>query len=150
MADSIIGEFLNTVGDAITSVVTGIPILQFALNLIPIVLIVAFFLFILVLVARWLGVEMKFFSGLVKHPTIFTVLILLIIIIMLIANSGGLDFIMGRTNYTGELGVPTENLTAEDLANPMVTLAQPQIAGTLLILTVFAMVTFMVTHVKKK
>lgn len=121
---------------------------EFILNFIPLVIILAFFLFIGVLLSEWLGIKPEFFINLMKQPGIFIPVILIILILVMIAQSGGLDLIAGRTNFTGDLGVPTENITAEDLANPGTLLAQPQVAGTLLILAVFAVITYMVTQKK--
>ena len=121
---------------------------SFILNFIPLVIVLAFFLFVAILLAEWIGVKPEFFAGMIKQPAIVIPLVLVILILIMVAQSGGMDFILGRTNYTGDLGVPTEDLTPEDLANPMVVLAQPQIAGTILLLVVFTVITFMVTQKK--
>ena len=150
MADSGVVQVIDGISSFINSIASRIPILDFTLSLIPLVIVVAFFLFILVIVMKWLGVEDKFFSDLMKKPEVFVPMLILIMIIMLIANAGGLDLMMGRTNYTGPMGVPTEEITPEDLANPGILLAQPQVAGTLLLLAVFAVVTFMISQKAKK
>ena len=140
--------------NAIVSIAIGIVIAlswgarNFILDFIPLVIILAFFIFVGVLVGEWIGIKPEFFANLIKQPAIFIPVILIVLVLVMIGNSGGLDFIMGRTNFTGNIGVPTENLTAEDLANPAIVLAQPQIAGSILLLAVFAVVTFMITQKK--
>lgn len=121
---------------------------SFILNFIPLLIVLAFFLFVAILLIEWIGVKPDFFTDLMKQPAVLIPSILIILVLVMIAQSGGLDLISGRANYTGEIGVPTDNITAEDLTNPMVVLTQPQIAGTLLLLTVFAVISFMITQKK--
>jgi len=121
---------------------------NFIVNFILLVIILAFFIFVGVLLAEWLGIKPDFFVDLLKQPAILIPVVLIILVLVMVAQAGGMEFIAGRANFTGDLGVPTENITAADLANPMVVLAQPQIAGTLLLLAVFAVITFMITQKK--
>ncbi|MBN1923299.1 MAG: hypothetical protein JW791_00890 [Nanoarchaeota archaeon] len=140
--------------NALISIAVGIIIAlswsarNFILNFIPLVIILAFFMFIMVLLAQWLGLEPKFFINIMNQPAIIIPVVLIVLVLIMVAQSGGLDFIMGRANYTGDIGIPTEDLTPQDLANPAIVLAQPQIAGTLIVLAVFAVVTYMVTQKK--
>jgi hypothetical protein len=121
---------------------------SFILNFIPLVIILAFFLFVAVLLAEWVGVKPDFLINLMQQPAILIPVVLILLVLVMVAQSGGMDFVMGRANFTGEIGTPTEEITAEDLANPAVVLAQPQVAGTLLLLVVFAVVTYMITQQK--
>jgi hypothetical protein len=119
---------------------------MFLLNFIPIVIILAFFVFVVVLVLEWLGVDPKQLIGMIMHPGVFIPLLLVIFVLIMLAMSGGLDVMLGRTNYTGAIGVPTGQETPEDFANPLFALAQPEVAGAVLILAILAVITYMITQ----
>ncbi len=121
---------------------------DFIFNFVPLVIVLALFLFIALLLYEWVGVEPKFFVSLFKSPAIFIPMVIIILVLVLVGNMGGLSLIIGETNYTGPMGVPSDQVTPEDLANPAMVLAQPQVAGTILIFTVFAVVGFMITQGK--
>lgn len=140
--------FMDGISGFVNEIATRIPILQFVLNLVPLLIIGSFFFMIIVIILKWLGVEDKFFSNLLTQPTILIPLVIFVIVLLLLAQAGGLDVMLGRTNYTGPMGVPTEDITQEDLANPGILLTQPQIAGTLMLFAVFAVVTYMISQKK--
>jgi hypothetical protein len=94
------------------------------------------------------GIEKDFLVNVVKSPAILIPISIILLVLIMIGMNGGLDLILGYTNYTGPMGVPTENITAQDLANPAVVLTQPSVAGAILVLVVFAVVSFMVTQKK--
>lgn len=148
MAESVVTSVIQGLSDFFYNIGLQVPLLQFIFNLVPLLIIGAFFLLIILIITKWLGVEDKFFVNLITQPAVLIPLIIFVVVIILIAQAGGLDLMLGRTNYTGPMGVPTENLTKEDLANPGILLTQPQIAGTLMLFAVFAVVTYMISQQK--
>jgi len=140
--------------NAIISIAIGIimalsfPAGQFLMNFVPLAIVLAFFVFIALLISQWVGIEKDFLVNVVKSPAILIPISIILLVLIMIGMNGGLDLILGYTNYTGPMGVPTENITAQDLANPAVVLTQPSVAGAILVLVVFAVVSFMVTQKK--
>jgi len=140
--------------NALISIAIGVimalsfPAGQFLMNFIPLAIILAFFIFIALLLTQWVGIKPDFIINVVQNPAILIPIAIILLILIMIGMNGGLDLMMGYTNYTGQMGVPTENITAQDLANPAILLTQPQVAGAMLILVVFAVIAFMITQKK--
>ena len=137
--------------NAIISIAIGLVtvfsfhIIDFFQNFLPIVIILSMFIFVGVLMTGWMGLDPKFLIDMMKNPAVFIPAVLLIFVLVIIGYQGGLDLLTGDANYTGPMGKPVENYTAEDLANPAVLLAQPQVVGAIFLLAIFGVVSFMVT-----
>ncbi|MDD2678583.1 MAG: hypothetical protein PHG04_03515 [Candidatus Nanoarchaeia archaeon] len=121
---------------------------NFLMNFIPLVIVLAFFLFIALLLTQWVGLSPEFLIGTVKNPAVLIPMVIILLILIMIGFSGGLNLLLGYEEYSGPIGVSSENLTAQDLGNPAVLLTQPQVAGALLVLVVFAVISFMITQKK--
>lgn len=140
--------------NALISIAIGIvmalsfPAGQFLMNFIPLAIVMAFFIFIALLLTQWVGMDNKFIVDVIKNPAILIPTAIILLVLIMIAFSGGLDLILGEVEYEGPLGTPTDELTPQDLANPAVVLAQPAVAGTMLVLVVFAVISFMITQKK--
>jgi hypothetical protein len=140
--------------NAIISIAIGIvmalsfPAGQFLMNFVPLAIVLAFFIFIALLLTQWVGIKQDFLVEVVKSPALLIPISIILLVLIMIGMNGGLDLIMGNTNYTGFMGIPSENITAQDLANPAVVLTQPSVAGAMLVLVVFAVVAFMITQKK--
>ncbi|MFA5303983.1 MAG: hypothetical protein WC393_05635 [Candidatus Nanoarchaeia archaeon] len=140
--------------NALVSIAIGVimalsfPAGQFLMNFVPLAIILAFFIFIALLLTQWVGIEPKFIIDTVKNPAILIPVAIILLVLIMISMNGGLDLLTGATNYTGIMGVPSGEVTAEDLANPAILLTQPQVAGAILVLVVFAVVAFMITQKK--
>jgi succinate dehydrogenase hydrophobic anchor subunit len=140
--------------NALLSIAIGIimalsfPAGQFLMNFIPLAIILAFFIFIALLLTQWVGIKPEFIIDVVKNPAILIPIAIILLVLIMIGLNGGLDLMSGATNYTGSLGIPSGNVSVEDLANPAILLTQPQVAGAILVLVVFAVVAFMITQKK--
>ncbi|VVB75157.1 Uncharacterised protein [Candidatus Tiddalikarchaeum anstoanum] len=121
---------------------------NFLLNFIPIIIVAAFFIFVGLLLLEWVGVKPDFVVNILQQPAVFIPVLLLLFVLVMVGLNGGLDFIVGRTNFTGTIGPASNEITPEDLANPAIVLAQPQVAGAILILAIMAAITYMITQKK--
>lgn len=140
--------------NALVSIAIGLvmalnfPAGQFLMNFVPLAIILAFFLFIALLLTQWAGMDPKDIVNIIKNPAVLIPAAIVLLVLIMIGMNGGLDLLTGATNYTGIMGVPSGEVTAEDLANPAILLTQPQVAGAILVLVVFAVVSFMITQKK--
>ncbi|MDD4353702.1 MAG: hypothetical protein PHN56_04555, partial [Candidatus Nanoarchaeia archaeon] len=114
------------------------PAGQFLMNFIPLAIVLAFFLFIALLLTQWAGMDAAYITNVIKNPAVLIPMSIILLVLIMIGMNGGLDLMLGYTNYTGSLGVPSGEITAADLANPAVLLTQPQVTGAILVLVVFA------------
>lgn len=118
-------------------------------NSLMVVMIIMFFAFVALIVMSWLNLDIEFVLNIVKEPYVLVPALIVIMLVYSVMSSGVLDPLIERvSNQTGMDLPSTEVESPEDLGNPVTVLAQPQITGTLLILIVFAVISYMITRQK--
>lgn len=118
-------------------------------NSLMVFMLLLFFAFVVLLLKTWLNLDIKIIFDFVKQPYVLVPGILFLIVGYSLISSGVLDPLMERIqNQTGMDMPTTEVESAADLTNPMTVLSQPQVIGSVLILSVFAAITYMITRRK--
>jgi len=114
-------------------------------NILPVMGVILFFSFLLLTLSNWAGIDPSFSRSISTNPAILIPVALLVVVVVAVIASGGMDFINGEFNMTGSLGTSQENITVDDMNDLGTVFTQPQVAGTVILLILFAVVSFMMT-----
>ena len=87
--------------NAIISVAVGIVMAlsfsagQFLMNFVPLAIVLAFFVFIALLITQWVGIEKEFLVSVVKSPALLIPVAIILLVLIMIGMNGGLDLLLG-------------------------------------------------------
>lgn len=115
------------------------------INMLPLIGVLFFFSFITLTLSKWAGLDPSFSKNISTNPAILIPVAILVVVVVAVIASGGADFITGDFNMSRDLGTPSDNLTVSDMNDIGTVLTQPQVAGTVILLILFAVVSFMMT-----
>lgn len=121
---------------------------RFIMNFMPIVIIFSFFIFVAVLLILWMGVKPETLVKFLHEPAIWIMLIIIIISLVVVGLQQTRIDISGGNITEDLLGTPSSEVTPETLIDPWDVVTQPKVVGVIVVLALFAIITYMMTSGK--